>query len=608
MSYRQPSLAPAAAAEQARLLAGNARYLIATAARAPSIHNSQPWRFRVDADAVELWADPARRTRDDAIGREMLISCGAALFGLRLAVRSLGHLPVTDLLPDPSQLRLLARVRVATGARAIALNELERRMLAAVPHRHTHRGPFLAEPLPPGLLAGLQNDALTEGATLAFVGDGLPADRLARLVAAARRADLDPGERAGIRRWTRSQRNPAADGVPATALVAGTAAAEPGRLPQRDFDLGRDLGLLPGGGAPPAATAILLTAGDRRPDWLRAGQALQRLLLHAASAWVFASLYTQPLENPLTRELIRDELRLPGDPQMLLQFGRAVSAASTPRRPPGELMNPLRVQPLQVLGHPVLVVAADDAGRGGEHGRVRVGDRAGDAGPGEQRQVVRHITERDDLRRADAAGGRELGDRARLADPGRGGLDEPLAVRVRDADQPVEHRQGQREQFVRAVAEVPGEQLGGRLAEQRAVTGARDGRVGVPADRLVQVVGGAPVRALDGDPDAGDRGAQRPRRRGELLRLDQVPCGDRAGAHVVLDRPVGADRRPALPERRRDSPHHPWRPPGDQREPRTRRLHPRERRHGARRDCPVAADNGPVQVASHQQRERVHNA
>ena len=98
-------------------------------------------------------------------------------------------------------------------------------MLAAVPHRHTHRGPFLAEPLPPGLLAGLQNDALTEGATLALVGDGLPADRLARLAAAARRADLDPGERAEIRRWTRSPRNPAPDGVPATALVDGPSEA-----------------------------------------------------------------------------------------------------------------------------------------------------------------------------------------------------------------------------------------------------------------------------------------------------------------------------------------------------------------------------------------------
>jgi nitroreductase len=608
MSYRQSSVTQGAA-EQARLLAGNAQYLIATAARAPSIHNSQPWRFRVDAEAVELWADPARRTRDDAVGREMLISCGAALFGLRLAVRSLGHLPVVDLLPDPAQLRLLARVRVATGARVIGLNELERRMLAAVPHRHTHRGPFLAEPLPPGLLAGLQNDALTEGATLALVADGLAADRLGRLAAAAaRQAGQDRGESAGIRRWTRSPRHPAADGVPAAALVTGPSEAEPGRLPQRDFDLGRDLGLLPGGGAPPAATAVLLTAGDRRADWLRAGQALQRLLLHAASAWVFASLYTQPLENPLTRELIRDQLRLPGDPQMLLQFGRAVTAASTPRRPPDDLMNQLRVQPLQMLGHPVVVMAADDAGRGGEHRRVRVGDRAGDARPGEQRQVVRHVAERDDLRGADAAGGRELGDRAGLAHPGRGGLDQPLAVGVRDADQAVEHRHGQCEQLVRAVAEVPGEQLGGWLAEQRAVTGARDGRVGVPADRLVHVIGGPPVRALDRDADAGDRGAQRPRRRRELPRPDQVPRGDGAGPHVVLECAVRADRRPPLPERRRDSPHHPRRPAGDQREPGPCRLHPRERRHGAGRDRPVATDNGPVQVASHQQRERVHNA
>ena len=70
----------------------------------------------MDAGAVELWADPGRKPRDDAIGREMLISCGAALFGLRLAVRSLGYLPVVDLLPDPTQLRLLARVRVAAGA------------------------------------------------------------------------------------------------------------------------------------------------------------------------------------------------------------------------------------------------------------------------------------------------------------------------------------------------------------------------------------------------------------------------------------------------------------------------------------------------------------
>ena len=335
MSRSDDSLT-ASAAERAHLLDRQSQYLIATAARAPSVHNSQPWRFQIGLRAIELWSDPQRKLRHDAIGREMLISCGAALFGLRLAVRSLGYQPVVDLLPDRSQLRLMARVSI--GAEA-PMNRLERRMLAAVPHRHTHRGAFAGEPLPAGLLAGLQNDALLEGATLALVGEGLGYARLARIAAAAaRRGDLDPRARAEIRRWTRSAVSTARDGIPAAAFAAGPPGQlEHGRLPQRDFDLRRGLARLPAGGPPPAATAVLLTASDRRADWLRAGQALQRLLLHAAAEWVFASLYSQPLENAVTRALIRHQLALPGNPQMLMQFGAAASAASTARRPPGEL-------------------------------------------------------------------------------------------------------------------------------------------------------------------------------------------------------------------------------------------------------------------------------
>lgn len=327
------------------VLAGHAQYLIESAARAPSVHNSQPWRFHVGADCVELWCDPRRRTWSDAGGREMLISCGAALFGLRLAVRSLGYEPEVSLLPDPARLRLLASVRAGHAAPP---NALETRMLDAVPHRHTHRGPFEpGPPLPAGLLAGLQNDALVEGAELALVRSGLAYERLASLAAAAaRRGDIDPRSRATIRRWTRTaadrRRNgladDARDGIPAVALAASPAASQqPGRLRQRDFDLGRHLGLLPVGGAPPVATAILLTRDDRRADWLRAGQSLYRLLLHAASVWVFASLYTQPVEDPVTRTLIRTQLGLHGYPQVVLQFGHARSAAATPRRGPSEL-------------------------------------------------------------------------------------------------------------------------------------------------------------------------------------------------------------------------------------------------------------------------------
>jgi nitroreductase len=312
-------------------------YLIATAARAPSVHNTQPWRFRAGHDAIELYADQRRKLRVDPVGREMLISCGAALFGLRLAVRSLGYLPMVELLPEPARLRLLARVRLG---RKEPMSSRERQMLAALPHRHTHRGPFAPGPLPTGLLAGLQHDALAEGATLALVDPALAYQRLADIVSAAgRRQDLEPAARADVRRWSRAAADPARDGVPAQAFAA-KASRQRGRLPQRDFDLGRGLGLLDDNGPPPGATAALLTPGDGRADWLRAGQALHRLLAHAASEWVFASLYSQPLEAAAIRAVIQDRLALPGAPQMLLQLGLAHTAQATARRPACDLIEP----------------------------------------------------------------------------------------------------------------------------------------------------------------------------------------------------------------------------------------------------------------------------
>jgi hypothetical protein len=312
-------------------------YLIATAARAPSVHNTQPWRFKATGEAIELYTDLRRKLHVDPVGREMLISCGAALFGLRLAVRSLGYLPAVALFPDPANLRLLARLTF--GAEAPATTD-ERVMLEALPHRHTHRGPFDPGPLPGGLVARLQHDAVAEGATFAIIQPGLAYQRLADIVgAAARNLDLDPVARAEARRWSRAVGSPSRDGVPAQAFPAGTGRTR-GRLRQRDFDLGRGLGKLAGEGAPPGVTAVLVTPGDGRADWLRAGQALHRLLVHAAAHWVFASLYTQPLESSQIRALIRDRLVLPGAPQVLLQLGISRHTAATARRPPAELMEP----------------------------------------------------------------------------------------------------------------------------------------------------------------------------------------------------------------------------------------------------------------------------
>src|SRR5262249_13706891 len=164
--------------------------------------------------------------------------------------------------------------------------------------------------------------------------------QLADIVGAAgRRQDLDPLARAEVRRWSRGAADPARDGIPARAFPAG-AGHGTGRLPQRDFDLGRALGLLDEGGPPPAAPAVLLPRGPGGAEGPGAARPRPRLRAHAASKGVFASLYTQPLEAASIRALIRDRLALPGAPQMLLQLGPAHTTHVTARRPPADLIEP----------------------------------------------------------------------------------------------------------------------------------------------------------------------------------------------------------------------------------------------------------------------------
>lgn len=312
---------------------------VEVAARAPSVHNTQPWRFQIADDVIELRADPDRLlTQIDPAGRELIISCGAALFGLRLGLRQAGRVPAVQLWPDPAEPWLLARVWPTEHATA---NKVEAELLAAVPHRHTHRGPFTPGEVSARLLAALAVDAAAEGAELTFIESPELVGQLARLVdQAAAAQEASAAISAEARRWLRPAGSEAHDGVPERATGFESDAA-PQRFRQREF--GASGGAVGRGGGSdlrsedlateqPAATAVLVTNSDTADDWLRAGQALNRLLLRAATRWVFASLQSQPLESPGYRAQVRDVLALNGQPQMLLQFGRANTALATPRR------------------------------------------------------------------------------------------------------------------------------------------------------------------------------------------------------------------------------------------------------------------------------------
>jgi len=308
---------------------------------APSVHNTQPWRFTAGGQQISLHADTERQLRvADPDGREMMISCGAALFTARLALRSLGYRPETSVLPDPGQALLVARVSWQGRA---ACTEFEQELFGQVRQRRTHRGGFDLVPLPPGLLAALRQGAARYRAMLRIVADDGRRAALAAAVEAAERAQrLDSQRVRELARWAPAPGSARADGVPPTSYPARAERTDPD-FPGRDFAHGRGWGLPALSTAPPfrsaGVAALLTTVRDRPADWINAGQALQRILLTASTVGIAAALHTQPLEFGWLRESIRAQLSDGAYPQLVLRFGAVVQAVASVRRPADDVLS-----------------------------------------------------------------------------------------------------------------------------------------------------------------------------------------------------------------------------------------------------------------------------
>jgi hypothetical protein len=308
----------------------NARWAVEQACLAPSVHNTQPWRFAWDGTAYELHADTGRGlTASDPDGRELVISCGAALFNLRLALRKVGYDARVEVLPEPANPRLLARITPSEGAPA---GPDERRAFAAMTRRHTHRGGFDDQPLVPQVAVAMQRAAEMEGAELVFVADPGQRRHVLTLARAAERAlagDLDV--QAEIGDWTPPPTSLRRDGVPATAYAAEPVHHEDDLAP-RDYDQGRGYGIGEAVENSPGVVGVLVTETDLQSDWLAAGQALERLLVTASERGAYAALHSQLTEVPHLRGELRRELCVRGYPQILLRFGYAPDAGHTARR------------------------------------------------------------------------------------------------------------------------------------------------------------------------------------------------------------------------------------------------------------------------------------
>lgn len=307
------------------------------AMRAPSIHNTQPWRFVLTADTLEIHADPGRQLRVlDPRGRQLLISCGCALYNARVAVAASGYEPVVDRFPHAEQPEVVARLWIG-GPRffpgSSALDE-------AIDRRRTNRRAFADVPVPGWLITELELAARAEEGLLFPVTRPAHREAVARLSARADAIErTDPAYLTEIAAWTTDDpRRP--DGVQAASIpYAGPLADERDPLPIRDFDV-RGMGWLPASSNSGREQCLLLLCShdDSPRGWLRTGEALEHIWLKLTDRGFWASPLSQAIEVRDTHEQLRRELGLATQPQTLLRVGRAPATVATPRRPAADVI------------------------------------------------------------------------------------------------------------------------------------------------------------------------------------------------------------------------------------------------------------------------------
>ncbi|WP_066370271.1 Acg family FMN-binding oxidoreductase [Herbidospora mongoliensis] len=307
------------------------RSVVQAAVWAPSVHNTQPWSFVIEGDEIRLRADTDRRLSvSDPTGREMFISCGAAVFTLRTALRALGWEAIVHVLPDPDRPVLVATVKPGDP---VDPDEHTLLLHAEITRRRTHRAGFSGLPVSEPLLDAMVRHAGDEGARLTLV-DG-PAERvLAALTTAAQlTARRDRTQNLELRRWGRPPGSGYGDGVPADAYPNAPRRTHP-HFEQRDYAADNPWGNSDEqvSAATTGQVALVTTSGDAVADWITAGQALQHVLLHASAYGVGAAFHTQALEFPPLRSFIADYLCAGERPQLIIRLGYPLTETAGVRR------------------------------------------------------------------------------------------------------------------------------------------------------------------------------------------------------------------------------------------------------------------------------------
>lgn len=313
-------------------------FLVGYAILAPSGYNRQPWLFKIRGGRLEVHADRRRALPViDHNDREMTISCGAAIFNLRVAARHFGYMPLVEILPEEDHPDLLATFTL--GDRRPSTHE-ENVLFGAITRRRTNRAPFEKRKVDPAVLQRMCKGARDRGAWMVTLVHRAEKHKLADLIAEGDRIQFaDKRFRRELAAWVHSNRSHSHDGMPAMALGMSEVLTAAHSLPIRTFDIGKGVAAKDQDLAEHSpALAVIGTAEDTPRDWIRAGQALQDALLIATSLGVSASFMNQAVEVELLRPRVATVVERTGFAQVVFRLGYGPELPRMPRRSVSEVL------------------------------------------------------------------------------------------------------------------------------------------------------------------------------------------------------------------------------------------------------------------------------
>ena len=335
-------------------------FFVRYAVLAPSAYNTQPWYFRIKDNVLSLYADRRHALAlIDPDDRQLDIACAAALFNLRLAIEYFGYNETTELLPDPAEESLIARVKLGEKSDR-TIDDSRKSLFGAITRRHMNLGAFNEKQVPDDILKALRAAAAEHGAWLHICPEPEKRDIVKMIIEADHMQATNKNFRRELASWVDPQRRLSGDGWPdlgmryATTMASRRAtivrryADEKGQ-PVSDEDLLQN----------PPLIAVLGSKSGGAVERLATGQAFMHVLLKAEAENVAVSTLNQPCEVPELRLVLHDELEHQGRAQLILRLGYGGKPGYTPRRP---LAQVLEIQGRHQAASPA--PAANDPGAG----------------------------------------------------------------------------------------------------------------------------------------------------------------------------------------------------------------------------------------------------